>query len=125
MRTFNGGRMHKGDFQKGTGVFIYGDGPNDTIPVTWRITAGRVLSNEESWQAEVTGRPTKSQQKSDTNIFTALERNFIFKLETEDGSVFPCGICNLDYFADGYPSTWYFEICSRDQKSVKYEMGRE
>jgi hypothetical protein len=110
---------------KGTGIFIYGDRPNNTLPVTWRLTFGRMLSNEESWRAEVTGRPTPSQQKSNTNLFTALARNFIFKLKTEDGSVFPCGIFNLDYFADAYPSTWYFEICSRDQNMVKYEMGHE
>ena len=107
---------------EGKGLFIYGDKPKDTVSVTWRLTFGKILSNEESWRAEILSNSTKSE-KSGMGILAALERDFIFKLQTEDGAEFPCGIYDLDYFWDTYPTTLYFEICSRDQEMVEYSIN--
>ncbi len=102
---------------KGTGTFIYGDGLNDSVPVTWRLTAGKMLSNEDSWQAEVTTIRSSSETTA-TDVLEALLREFIFKLKTDDGSVYLCGIYDLGHLSDSY-STSHFEICSRDQNMAQ------
>lgn len=108
---------------EGKGTFIYGDKPEDVVSVTWRLTAGKILSNQESWRTEILSKSTKPQRQAGTGIFAALERDFVFKLQTEDGNEFVCGIYDLDYFWDAYPTNLFFEICSRDQEMVEYSRG--
>jgi hypothetical protein len=102
---------------EGKGFFIYGDEPDKSFPVTWRLTAGKMLSNEETWRAEIIGK--RIRPALDVDIFKAHDQDFIFKLKTDDGSVFPCGIYDLDHIMDSY-STLYFEICSREQRMGKF-----
>lgn len=104
---------------EGTGFFVYGRRSKDVILVTWRLTAGEELSNEKPWRAEVTGKPTSSQREVDVDILDAHDQDFAFKLKTEDGAGFPCGIYDVDHIVDAYP-TLYFEICSPEQKMSKF-----
>ena len=100
------------------GVFVYGDEPGQSFPVTWRLTEGRRLSNTEPWRAEIVC--TKLIHYTlDVDIFEAHNQDFIFKLKTDDGSVFVCGIYEIDHMLDAYP-TLYFEICSREQMMGKF-----
>lgn len=102
------------------GFFIYGRKSKQVIPVTWRLTAGETLSYTKPWRAEVTGKPTSSQREVDMDILDAHDRDFEFKLKTEDGSIFPCGIYDIDHLTDAYPTILYFEICSPEQKMGKF-----
>jgi hypothetical protein len=103
---------------EGKGIFVYGDGPDDRVPANWRLTAGKRLSSEDSWRAEITTIRSASSETVASDILGALVQEFVFKLETDDGMVYPCGICDLEYIADAY-STAHFEICSRDQNMAR------
>ncbi len=99
------------------GIFIYGDGPEDFVPVKWKLSYGRELSNNESWRAgvfiDVRGDPMN--QRAGPQILLALKQRYVFKLQTEDGSRYECGIYDLDDFS-GYGADMHgFVICSRDQ----------
>lgn len=102
---------------EGKGVLIYGDRLKDSVPVTWKLRYGKELSNEESWRAGVTVdiRDDPKRRGVDADILLALKRQFIFKLQTEDGSVYPCGIYSLDDFSEYGAGIYPFIICSRDQ----------
>ncbi len=96
---------------EGTGKFIYRDNPIGSASVTWRLIEGN-LSDQGSWRVEITlVNPTYSQP---VGILQALEQNFVFKFETDDGAVFPCGISSLDEFNEDFADWCSLEICSRD-----------
>ncbi len=103
---------------KKQGVLIYGDAPKDSVPVTWELTYGKGVSNEGSWRAAVTidARNDRTYWDVDTDILLALSQKYIFKLRTEDGSVFPCGIYSIDGLIEYRPPGFHaLIICSRDQ----------
>jgi hypothetical protein len=99
------------------GIFIYGDGPKDAVPVIWKLSYGRELSNNEPWRAgvlvDVRGEPI--YRDAGPQILFALDRQYVFKLQTEDGSIFPCRIYDLDDFYAYGGLIYGFVICSRDQ----------
>jgi hypothetical protein len=103
---------------EGKGIFIYGDEPSKSVPVIWRLTDGRRLSDTEPWRAEIICKKLP-HDTLDVDIFDAHNEDFIFKLKTDDDSVFVCGIYEIDHLLDAYP-TLYFEICSREQRMGKF-----
>lgn len=101
---------------EGKAIFVYGNKPQDSTSVTWRLKEGNKLSNDETWRATIKIANSRSSQSAD--ILKALQQEFIFKLKTEDGSIFPCGIYDLEEFITYYPDL-YLVICSRDQNMAK------
>ncbi len=99
------------------GVFIYGDGSEDSVPIRWKLTEGKALSNNESWLAgvEIDVRGDPNYRGVGTRILGALMQRYVFRLQTVDGSEFPCGIYDLDDFNADAADLHYFVICSRDQ----------
>ena len=103
---------------EGKGILIYGDDSSKSIPVFWKLTAGKMLSNEEPWRATVVCKGL-AHDTPDVDVLNAHDEDFVFKLKTEDGSVFICGTYDIDHMLDAYP-TLYFEICSREQRMGKF-----
>ncbi len=100
------------------GIFIYGDRPQDSVPVTWELQYGKELSNDKSWRAGVTidVRDDSALWDVDLDITDALAEKFEFKLQIEDGSIFLCGIYSIDGLGGyGPPGLHGLIICSRDQ----------
>ncbi len=104
---------------KNKGIFIFGNRPEDTIPVIWELYYGNELSNKNSWRAGITidVRNDPVLWEIGVDIMLALKRKFNFKLQIENGSIFPCGIYSIEGLLDGYgpPGLLGLVICSRDQ----------
>lgn len=127
---------------EGKGIFIYGNNPKNIIPITWKLSAGKMLSNESSWRAIITLKFPSDPKKSNTisgtkikvyhplnpqrerqvvsDILKAIDQDFIFKLRIEDDLEYPCGIFSIEDFLD-YPvgGIYILEICSRDHQLVR------
>jgi hypothetical protein len=119
-------RRSKGFMMKreGTAIFIYGDGIEDSVLVTWELIAGERLTNKGSWRAEITIDLQNDEvraRRTSTNILEALRQKFIFKLKLEDGSVFTCGISSLEDFSAYGVGIYPLEICSRNLFMVRLE----
>jgi hypothetical protein len=107
---------------EGVGVFIYGDHPKNSVSVTWTLTFGKTLSNEEPWRAMIgiNVRDDTTHQHIDVDILRALKRGTLFALKTEDGLVFPCGIYDLEEFDAVGVGLYSLEIASRDQDIITH-----
>ena len=99
------------------GGFIYGDEPDACVPVTWELTSGKELTNQGRWRADilidVTNNPNRWE--IDAEILEAMRQKYIFKLKTEDGMIFPCGIYSLEDFSEYGVGLYPLEICNVNQ----------